>query len=230
MTRFSAGTAALRTLPPFSWFTETQLTWALPTLEQRRYPARTVLLRPGEKPDGLYTVLSGRVRVVHQDKAGHALVAASVGPHEFFGELGLFDGAECPAFVETVEPTELVYIPRNVVLECLEDNGRAGLHMLRTIVSRLCALHRKLGAVALTKVSERVAAVLLEHGADCGGEWHVNVGSEQIAAMVGSSREMVSRVIKDFIARDLVRRDKRKLIVKDRGAFAGLTAGNAAAQ
>src|SRR4051812_49783826 len=87
MTRFPAGAAALKTLPPFSWFSETQLTWALPTLEQRRYPARTVLLRPGDKPDGIYTVLSGRGRGGHQDKQGNALVAASGRPQGCLREL-----------------------------------------------------------------------------------------------------------------------------------------------
>ena len=53
------------------------------------------------------------------------------------------------------------------------------------------------------------------------GEWLVDVGSEFISAMVGASREMVSRVLKDLIRRNLIRRHKRKIIVMDRGALTG---------
>ena len=61
--------------------------------------------------------------------------------------------------------------------------------------------------------------VLVANGHEFSGEWHVNVGSEQIAAMVGASREMVSRVLRCMIDKRVVRRFKRKLIVMDRDAL-----------
>jgi hypothetical protein len=74
--------------------------------------------------------------------------------------------------------------------------------------------------LALTDVYGRVAQVLVESGREVDGEWHVDVGSEQIAAMVGASREMVSRVIKCMIEKRLLRRYKRKLIVLERETLA----------
>ena len=220
MTRLPSDPSLLRKLPPFSWFTETQLTWALPTTERRTYPARTVILRAGDDIDGLYVVMSGRVRVLHEDGEGHELLTEMVGAHEFFGELGLFDASDCPVSIETEGACELLYIPRKVVLECLEDNARAAIGMLRSVVTRLCATHRKLGKVALTTVSQRVVMALLENGTEADGEWRVEVGAEQIAAMVGASREMVSRVTKVLIREGIVRRVRRKLFVTDRDALA----------
>lgn len=221
MIRHPADPGLLRKLPPFSWFTDTQLTWALPLTERRSYSARTPIIKSGDKAEGLFLLLSGRVRLVHQDGEGHELVAEILREQDFFGELGLFDGADCPLTVETETACEVVFVPRKVVLECLEDNARASLCMLRTTVSRLCATHHKLGKVALTSVRERVAAVLLENGSEADGEWRVEVGAEQIAAMVGASREMVSRVVKSLIEKGVVRRLRRRLIVTDREALAG---------
>ena len=74
--------------------------------------------------------------------------------------------------------------------------------------------------LALMNVYGRVARVLLENGREANGDWLVETRSEQIAGMVGASREMVSRVIKKMIAKGEVRRYKRKLIVLDRTALA----------
>jgi CRP-like cAMP-binding protein len=111
------------------------------------------------------------------------------------------------------------YLPRKVVLECLEDNARAATNMLRATVARLCATHRKLAELALTTVRQRVAMALLDNVSEADGEWRVELGSEQIAAMVGSSREMVSRALRGLIEKGIVRRFRRKLFVTDREAL-----------
>ena len=227
MTRYPPDPGLLRKLPPFSWFTETQLTWALPATERRTYPARATILKAGDKAEGLFVLLTGKVRLVHEDGEGHELIAESLQANEFFGELGLFDGADCPVNIEAETHCEVLFLPRKVVLECLEDNARAAMCMLKSTVSRLCATHRKLGNIALTSVSERVAMVILENGSEAGGEWQVAVGSEQIASMVGASREMVSRVIRRWIEQGIVRRFKRKLVVTNREALSAAFARNA---
>lgn len=223
MSRYTGDPQVLKRLPPFSWFSETQLAWALPTIEHRRFPARTVIQRYGEAGDGLYIVLSGRVCVLHQDAQGHELIAASIGASDFFGELGLLENEVCAASIRCDTACELLFIPRKVVLECLEDNGRAAMCMLKKVIGRLCETHRKLATVALTKVYDRVAAVLLEHSHESDGERRVDIGSEQISARVAASREMVSRVIKDMIGRGMVRRDRRKLVIVDAAALAAKT-------
>jgi CRP/FNR family transcriptional regulator, cyclic AMP receptor protein len=220
MSRYTGDPQLLKRLPPFSWFSETQLAWALPTIEHRRYPPRTVIQRYGEAGDGLYIVLSGRVCVLHQDAQGHELIAASIGANDFVGELGLLENEVCAASIRCDTACEMLYIPRKIVLECLEDNGRAAMCMLKKVILRLCDTHRKLATVALTKVYDRVAAVLLEHSRESDGERRVEIGSEQISSRVAASREMVSRVIKDMIGRGMVRRDKRKLVIVDAAALA----------
>jgi CRP-like cAMP-binding protein len=114
----------------------------------------------------------------------------------------------------------LLFIPREVVHECLGNNARAAMCMLHKVVGRLCEAHDKLGHLALATVEQRVAAALLENSVETEGEWRVQVGSEKISTIVASSREMVSRVLRKLIKEGSVRRVRRKLLVVDRDAIA----------
>jgi CRP-like cAMP-binding protein len=219
MTRFTGDTGVLQRLPPFSWLSEAQLAWALPTVQHRTYPARAAIIRAGEKADGLYILLSGRVRVVYEDGEGHSFIANVIGPNDFFGEVGLIDGTDSSASVLAEVACDVLYIPRKVVVECLQENARAAMCMLKTVMTRLGETHRKLANLALTNVYDRVVRVVLENGHEDNGEWMVDIGSEQIAAMVGASREMVSRVMRELVQRGVARRHKRKLVVTNRDAL-----------
>jgi len=215
---------ALRTQSLFSSFTDPQLTWMLSAVKHRSFAPGTSILRNGETPDGLYVMLSGRARIVHEDGQGHALIAGYIGPNEFFGELGLLDSKPCPASIQAVERCELAFVPKKTFLECIHDNASAAVFVLQKALERLSAAHEKMASLALSSVHARVARVLLDSGYDSPGGWRVIPGSEEIAAIVGASREMVSRVLKTMISSGAVRREKRKLVVVDKRALEGACA------
>jgi CRP/FNR family cyclic AMP-dependent transcriptional regulator len=207
----------LRSVPLFSTLTDSELAAMLPAMQQRTYPARTCILRAGESSDTLYVILSGRVRVLLDDGEGHEIIVSVFGPNEFFGEIELMDGSPRLANFDCPQATEILQIPRKIVVDWLERDSVAAMLVLRTVTRRLADAHQKIGTLALVNVYGRVARVLLEEGHEgANGEWLVEPGAEQIAAMVGASREMVSRVVKDMINKGMVRRHKRKLIVLDR--------------
>ena len=219
MTRFVCSVASLRTIPFFSQFSDTQLAAVLPHVQHRRWEARCRILRAGEPSDGLYLVLSGTLAVVHEDGEGRQFIAATVGPGESFGELGLIEGGPCSANVQSQEACELLFLCRSHVLECLEHSASAAFSLLRSVTARLHEAHRQMERLALHTVYDRVAHVIMDSARAVDGRFVVEVGAERIAAMVGASREMVSRVVGDMIRRDAVRRERRKLIVLDRAAL-----------
>ena len=219
MTQFVCSRTLLSTLPFFSGLADSQVDAVLPHIQHRKYPSRFRILRAGETPDGLYVVLSGRVAVMHEDAQGHQFIARVIGAGEFFGELGLLEREPCTASIQSQEPCEILFLARGRVLEFLEQSAGAALAMLRTVVRRLHEAHGKMQGLALATVYERVARVLIETSRVIDGERRVEVGAERIAAMVGASREMVSRVIGDMIRRHVVRRYRRKLIVVDDSAL-----------
>ena len=212
--------AVIRRLPPFSWLNEAHWSSIQPKLHHRTCPARALIVQPGEAADGLYILLSGRVQVVYEDSEGREFISRFVGPHDFFGELALFDDEECLASVRSTEPCELIYMPRCVVLECLATDARAAMCMLQAVTKRLSRCERKLAHLALNGVYERVAAVLLENARETHSGLLVQVGSEQIAGLVGASREMVSRVVAKMVQEGVVRKHKRTVTIVDRRALA----------
>ena len=220
MVRLSCNPHVLRSFALFSALTDAQFGVLLAAIQHRSYPTRTRIVRAGEHADGLYVLISGRVNVLLHDGEGRELIAAHMGPNEFFGELGLLDGRARAESVDAQEPCEILFIPRKILLECVEHNAGAALAMLRTALERLDCAHRKMAGLALSDVYGRVARALLDTGREVDGEWLVDVGSERVAAMVGASREMVSRVLKDMIEKGFVRRHKRRLIVIDRVSLA----------
>jgi CRP/FNR family cyclic AMP-dependent transcriptional regulator len=215
MTRFVPHPSVLRRLPPFSWLSASQITSVLPWIEYRTFPARHSILRVGDRVDGLYILLSGSIQLVHEDREGREFIAAQMGSNEFFGELGLLDGDKSPVTIRAQEACETLFISRDLVLQCLEDNPRAAMCMLRKVAARLCDSHRKMATLALMTVYSRVARFILENSSQTNGALRLKTGSEQMARTIGASREMVSRVVREMVQKGIVRRCKRELIVLD---------------
>lgn len=167
----------------------------------------------------MYIIVSGRVRFRHVEERGRAFVVETFGPKEFFGEMSLFAETTHPANIVAAEDCELVYIPRKLLLEVLGQSSAAAMSLLRVALKRLSRANRQMANLALSTVYIRVVQVLLDNGHESDGEWHVSVGSEEIAEMAGASREMVNKVLRCMIAKRVIRRDKRKIIVMDPGAF-----------
>ena len=220
MTGFACSAASLRTQPFFAAFSDREIDAVLPHVQHRRYPARARILCAGEVSDGLYLVLSGTAAVLHHDGDGRQFIAAVVGAGELFGELGLIEGEPSSATVQAQDACELLFLGRGHVLQCVEHSAGAALSLLRTVVTRLHEAHRNMERLALHSVYDRVVHVLLDSGRHVDGELVVDVGAERIAATIGASREMVSRVVGEMIRNRAVRRDGRRIVVLDRGALA----------
>jgi CRP/FNR family cyclic AMP-dependent transcriptional regulator len=229
MVQLACNPNVLRTLELFSSLSNAQFAAVLQEIQHRSYPARVRIHHPGESADALYVIVSGRVRLLFDDGEGRELIAATIGSGEFFGEVCLLDARPRASSVETQEPCEILVVPRKVLLECIEHNAHSAMSLLRTVVERLESAHRKMAMLALVDVYGRVARVLLDTCREVHGQLLVELSSEEIAAMVGASREMVSRVMKAMISEGVVRRHKRKLIVLDRSQLAPRSSGMRAA-
>ena len=150
---------------------------------------------------------------------GREVILSLIGASEFFGEMSLLDGRPRSATVQALEPCEVLYVPKCAFTEFMQSDGAARL-ILQTIVARLREADRKIEGLALTDVYTRVTRVLSDTARDVNGEWIVEPGSEQIAKIVGASREMVSRVLKDLRKKGMIGRNKRRIIVLDRESVA----------
>ena len=212
----------LRTVPLFSSLSDEQLRILQPCLQQRSYPRNSFIMRAGEETDALYIILSGRAKVLIPDEQGREVILAIMGPSEFFGEMGLLDELPRSASVETLEACQMLRFPKSGFMACLKDNFDLAMIIIRNLVKRMREADRKIESLALIDVYGRVARLLLDQAEEVDGIWIVRSAppKQEIARMIGASREMVSRVVKDLQRRGYIRAEKRKVYLLDKISMA----------
>ena len=208
----------LKAVPLFSSMNEEQLNLLQPCLQQRSYPRGSFILREGEQTDALYLIVSGRVKVLIPDEQGREVILAVLGVNEFFGEMGLLDGQPSSASVETLEACRMLRLSKAGFTAALQQNFELAMVIIGNLVRRLREADRKIESLALVDVYGRVARLLLDHAEEVDGSLVVSKAppKQEIARMIGASREMVSRVVKDLQVRGYIRAEKRKIFLLDR--------------
>ncbi len=196
----AVSTAVLRTVPLFAGFPEDQLRLLTGVVTRRGITRSTVVMAAGDAIDSLYMVISGRLKVMMGDSDGKEVILSILGPGEFFGEMGLIDDSPRSASVVAIEPCELLCIAKRDFKKCLSENVEMTMTVMRGLVRRLRDADRKIGSLALLDVYGRVARLLLDMSENVNGQKMVTrrLPKQDIAKMIGASREMVSRVMKDL--------------------------------
>jgi CRP/FNR family transcriptional regulator, cyclic AMP receptor protein len=220
MPTLSCTVSTLKELAFFSSLPEKEISAALPFVQIRTYPARSIIIRAGGPVDGLFVLVSGQVKVLLEDDRGRQIIVEQLCENDLFGEVGVLQGCPSTEIVQSQTACDLLYIPRKVVMDAISRNTAAATFVLHVLTQRLLHARLQISTLALDDVHTRVVNVLLQHGHEQNGEWFVDVGSESISAMVGASREMVSRVTRSLIERGLARRHKRRIVVLDRASLA----------
>jgi CRP/FNR family cyclic AMP-dependent transcriptional regulator len=151
------------------------------------------------------------------DAEGKEVILSLIGPGEFFGEMGLIDDSPRSASVVTIEPCELLSISKRDFKKCLAENFEMSMAVMRGLVRRLREADRKIGSLALLDVYGRVARLLLDMSEDVNGQKVVTkrLPKQDIAKMIGASREMVSRVMKDLALGGYIEMRGSTIVLRD---------------
>jgi len=193
-------TAVLKAIPLFASCPDEQLRSLTPVVARKSVARGAVVLAAGDLTDSLYIVLSGRLKVMMSDTEGKEVILSILGPGEFFGEMGLIDDSPRSASVLAIEACELLSISKRDFKKSLAENFEMTMAVMRGLVRRLRDADRKIGSLALLDVYGRVARLLLDMSETVNGQKMVTkrLPKQDIAKMIGASREMVSRVMKDL--------------------------------
>jgi CRP/FNR family cyclic AMP-dependent transcriptional regulator len=196
----SVSTTLLRNVPLFAGLDETQLKVLARMMVRTSFGRNATIICAGDPTDSLFIVINGRLKVLMSDEQGREVILSLLGPGEFFGEMGLLDDSPRSASVVTQEPCELLSITKTDFKRSLAENFDLSLMVMRGLVKRLREADRKISSLALMDVYGRVARLLLEMADDIDGEKVIvrKLSKQDIAKMIGASREMVSRVMKDL--------------------------------
>jgi CRP/FNR family cyclic AMP-dependent transcriptional regulator len=206
----------LRHLPIFSRVPDEALEKIARIAHHRRVSRGVTLVHAGDHTDSLYVLINGSIKVMNTNEEGREVILAILGPGEFFGEMGMIDGSPRSATIVSTEPCELLTITKEDFRHVLSENFEITLQIMKSLVHRLREADRKIESLALQDVHGRVGKLLLDFSDIKGGRRIVTrkLTKQDIAKMVGASREMVSRVMKDLEARGFYSLDGSTIVIR----------------
>ncbi len=197
----------IRRVPLFQALAPAQAEAVAQAVSKQRYKRGDVLVEQGKKSDHLGILLTGRARVLSTDERGREVILATMGPGEHFGEMSLIDNQAHSATVRADVQTDVLLLGRAEFARCLSENNTLAYMVMKGLVQRLRQANRAIESLALLDVYGRVVRVLKESGREeSPGHWILEgkVSRQDVAKMIGASREMVSRVLKDLEERGFV--------------------------
>lgn len=205
----------LGNVPMFSGLQEEELNAMSRVAVAKNFPKHAIILREGDKTDALYIIVSGKVKVMLSTGGGKEVILAILGKSEFFGEMALLDEQPRSADVVVMEPTQLLVISKTDFINCIAHNPQMSFKIMQGLIQRLRRADRKIQSLALMDVYGRVARTLLELAKPEDGRLVVGekLSQQDIADMIGASREMVSRILKDLSVSGHIRFEARKIIL-----------------
>ena len=211
------GLALLHSIPMFAGVPDTQLEAIARIAVHRKVARHTTIVRAGDSTDSLYIIISGNARVQVSDAEGREVILTLLGPGEFFGEMGLIDGSPRSADVVSSEVCELLVITKTDFKKGLSENFDLCLNIMKSLVRRLREADHKIESLALMDVYGRVAKLLLEFSVEEDGLRVIRkrLTKQDIAKMIGASREMVSRVMKDLEGSGYIRVEEGCIVLNE---------------
>lgn len=173
------------------------------------------LFSTGDLPDAMYVVLSGRIAIVTTAPDGRDSVISLMEEGDLFGEMGLFDGRGRSASARALEASEVLAVPYGPVGRLYHDNPDYLWRVVAMLVRRLRAAGTALTDAVFLDVVGRTAKRLLNFAGD-DDSFTLPVTQEELAAMVGASRERVNKAISQFVRLGWLGRSGNHYVIRDR--------------
>jgi len=180
----------------------------------RAFPKHAVIVTESDATDTIYVMLAGKARVYVSDEKGREVVLNQLGPGEYFGEITM-DGGPRSASVMATEECRCALIRRAELTAFIERNPGFAMHAVKKLAHRVRELTENVRSLALMDVYGRVARLLLDLAEEKDGILRINepLTHKEIAARVGASREMISRIFSDLQDGGYVRKDEEGRLV-----------------
>jgi len=186
---------------------------------RRKYPAKSTLIYAGDESDALYYIIKGTVTVIIEDDDGREMIMAYLNEGDFFGEMGLFDSdASRSAWIKAKTECEVAEISYSKFKELSVEDADILFAVSAQIAGRLRATTRKVGDLAFLDVTGRVARTLIDLCKQPEAMTHpdgmqIKITRQEIGRIVGCSREMVGRVLKNLEVQGLVSVKGKTMVV-----------------
>jgi CRP-like cAMP-binding protein len=181
----------------------------------------SVLFAEGDVGDHLYVVVEGKLKLGTSSSDGRENLLSILGPGEMFGELSLFDPGPRTSSATAVTDAKLLSLGQEKLLPWLEENPKVSLQLLARLAQRLRRTNEAVGDLVFSDVPGRVAKALIDLGERFGKKTDEGLyvlhelTQEELAQLVGASRETVNKALADFAGRNWLKLDGRAVLITD---------------
>jgi len=205
----------------FSGLTDTELQFLARRTAVRRYAAAETVFTEGEPCAGLYVVESGNIRIFKTSAGGREQVLSIDGPCSSVAEVPVFDGGNYPASATAVDDATLLFVSKSDFQALCLAHPQVALKVLRVVGARLRRLVGIIEELSFTTVRHRLAAFLLRLArtegtpGPAGIEITLPATHQELAAQIGTVRELVSRNLSRLQSEGILKVDGRSVVVRD---------------
>jgi CRP/FNR family transcriptional regulator, cyclic AMP receptor protein len=210
----------LRTVPIFSELSDADIASLARLTSRRSCPKDTVVFFENEEGDSFFIIVDGRIKVTILGDDGREVILSVLGRGDFFGEMALLDNEPRSATAIAVEDTELLSLHRNDFQGVLTDNRSIMSALIKILTARLRRANHQISTLALLDVYGRVARVIVDTARDEGKRLKDGriafrrATHQEIANRIGTTRETVTRMLKDLERQGLIHIDGKEVVVQ----------------
>jgi len=213
--------AILGKTPLFAGLTDVEMQALAMRTSRRRFQRDEQLFAEGDPCSGLFLVATGKVRIFKLSPSGREQILAVEGPGSSFAELPVFDGGDYPAAAAALEDTEVLFISRKDFQNFCREHPDVGLKVIAVVGSRLRRLVGIIEELSFTTVRQRLIALILRlaRGSHTRSKEGIHVeltkSHQELAAELGTVRELVSRNLGRLQAEGFLDVDGRRIVIRD---------------
>jgi CRP-like cAMP-binding protein len=176
-----------------------------------------IIFSEGDEADGFYVAITGRVKIYKLSPDGKEQILHFIGPGEPFGEVPVFTGQRFPAHAEAMEESRVLFFSKESFVDLVKRNPSLALNMLGVLSRRLRTFAALIDDLSLKEVPGRLAAYLLYLSTQKKGteEVELSITKAQLASLLGTIPETLSRILGKMAAQGLIETDGRRIRILD---------------
>ena len=211
----------VRKAPLFTALDEAAAASLRASMDSVKIAKGSVLFAEGDEGDHLYVIVEGKLKLGTSSGDGRENLLSILGPGEMFGELSLFDPGPRTSTATAVTDAKLLSLGQEKLIPWLATNPNVSLQLLARLAQRLRRTNEAVGDLVFSDVPGRVAKALIDLGERFGKQTeeglfvHHDLTQEELAQLVGASRETVNKALADFAGRNWLKLDGRAVLITD---------------
>lgn len=181
--------------------------------QERSVPKNTMVINEGDDSDCLYVILKGKAHALRSDESGRQFIVNRFGPYDCFGEMSFFDRNDRCATVITKAKCTFMVLPRKGFFDFATEHPEIYVNVIKALLEKLRKATQQIEELAFLDVYGRLTRVLIENG-NADGVIEEKLTQQELADMVGSSRETVNRIFNELVAGGYLAKEKGRIKVQ----------------